>query len=193
MGQALARRIGFDRFSVPAARRIGSAGIPPARAQELGAPRDSGAESGCGPGQPSAGCAPADAQPAAAGLRERRRGQARLASVAPPCTREGAGGGRGDSEAGLIDPDGVVTRADAARLPPCVLMSSYSDATVPWCVAKSWLIIALLLHTARRDASGPGLSAQQHGEVVTRRKRAIAICLRCLNYSGLAVAGRHSC
>ena len=137
VGQALARRIGFHRVSAPAARRIGSACAPPARAQDLSAAPDSGAERGCVPGQPSAGRA--DAQSAAAGLRERRGGQARLANAAQPCTRE-AGGSRAGLAPQLSDLGGAVTLADAARLPPCVLMSSYTDVTVPWCVAISWFL-----------------------------------------------------
>ena len=130
MGQALARRIGFDRASALGARRIGSARAPPAPAHELGTVPGSGAERGCGPGQPGAGRAALAAQPAAAGLRKRCGGQARRSGAAEPCTREAGGRWEGSELSSL---EGAVTLADAARLPPCVLMSSYTDVTVPWC------------------------------------------------------------
>ena len=186
MGQALARRIGFHRVSAPAARRIGSACAPPARAQDLSAAPDSGAERGCVPGQPSAGRA--DAQSAAAGLRERRGGQARLANAAQPCTRE-AGGSRAGLAPQLSDLGGAVTLADAARLPPCVLMSSYTDVTVPWCVAIAGFCDQL--HVLQHDAGRVGSQRTAASGGVNWAQKAICSLCAKLGSWCLAAAERH--
>ncbi len=64
---------------------------------------------------------------------ERDRVGTRAAPGARFGARAGAGAPAGGALGEVAGGDPVFTLADVQRLPPCVLLSSCTDVTVPWC------------------------------------------------------------